>query len=422
MRILIVDDEEISLEVLRFALERERHEVQIARNGREALAAMAEGRHHLVISDWEMPEMNGLELCRAIRSRGSSDYIYIILLTAREGRESIVEGLATGADDFITKPFDPDELTARVRVAERILSLDTRNMTIFALAKLAESRDPETGQHLERVQSYSRLLADQLMRAGQYPNELDGDFVNLIYETSPLHDIGKVAIPDCVLLKPGRLSDEEFQIMKTHTVMGAQTLEAAAKKYPQAKYLKMAREIAESHHEKWDGQGYPNGLKGDEIPLSGRIVALADVYDALVSRRVYKGSFTHVTARAIISQGNGTHFDPRVVAAFLTIEAQFKLVQERFSNCMFQAAVMPGHGIRPGSTTTWRIPLPFPCVGDVNEAIFGLNDRRIRKLARVDLLDNHHHLPRFPINRDGQIQRMTFRCGIVVDQQRSTIL
>ncbi|HEV8603748.1 MAG TPA: HD domain-containing phosphohydrolase [Tepidisphaeraceae bacterium] len=338
MRILIVDDQELSLDVLRFALEHEGHEVQTARNGHEALAALNKGEHHLVISDWDMPEMDGLDLCRSIRIRELGDYVYFILLTARDGAASIVNGLASGADDFITKPFDPDELTARVRVAERILSLNTRDMTIFALAKLAESRDPETGQHLERVQSYSRRLAQHLCRSGKYPNELDAGFVNLIYDTSPLHDIGKVAIPDCVLLKPGRLSDDEFQIMKTHTTMGARTLEAAARKYPKARYLKIAREIAESHHEQWDGGGYPNGLTGGDIPLAARIVALADVYDALVSRRVYKGSFSHQTARAIILEGQGTHFDPAIVDAFLAVEAQFVEIQKLFSNYLPEAA------------------------------------------------------------------------------------
>jgi putative two-component system response regulator len=335
---LIVDDEEVSLEVLRFALESGGHEVDAAGNGREALAALCEGDHQLVISDWEMPECNGLDLCRAVRARELGRYIYVILLTARDGTGSMVEGLAAGADDFITKPFDPDELSARVRVAERILSLETRDMTIFALAKLAESRDSETGQHLERVQGYSRLLARHLLHAGQYPEELDAGFVNLIHETSPLHDIGKVAIPDCVLLKPGRLSDEEFQIMKTHTTLGARTLEAAARKYPKARYLQMAREIAESHHEKWNGTGYPRGLKGREIPLAGRIVALADVYDALVSRRVYKDAFAHVTARAIIIEGSGNHFDPLVVQAFQAVEAEFVQVRQQFSTELAQAA------------------------------------------------------------------------------------
>jgi putative two-component system response regulator len=331
VRILIVDDEEISLDVLRMSLEEAGHEVAAARNGQEALAVLAGGERNLVISDWEMAGMNGLDLCRRVRGQEHGNYTYFILLTARERGASIVEGLAAGADDFISKPFNPDELAARIQVAERILSLETRDMTIFALAKLAESRDPDTGHHLERVQGYSRLLAQELLRSGAYPDQMDPGFVNLIFETSPLHDIGKVAIPDCVLLKPGRLSDEEFNIMKSHTTMGAETLAAAAGKFPKAKYLRMAREIAESHHERWDGGGYPKGLKGEEIPLSGRIVALADVYDALVSRRVYKASMTHVTARSIILEGSGTHFDPRVVEAFLAVEQQFKEVQQRFS-------------------------------------------------------------------------------------------
>ena len=338
MRILIVDDEAVSLEVLKLALVHAGHEVDCATDGREALSVLAKGEYQLIISDWEMPNLNGLGLCRAIRGRQLGSYVYIILLTARNGSASIVEGLAAGADDFISKPFDPDELMARVRVAERIVSLETRDMTIFALAKLAESRDSETGEHLERVQNYSRLLADHLLRTGQYPDEIDPSFVKLIYETSPLHDIGKVAIPDCVLLKPGRLSDEEFDIMKTHTTMGAQTLEAAARRYPRAAYLRMAREIAESHHEKWNGTGYPKGLAGDQIPLSGRIVAVADVYDALVSKRVYKGAFTHLTARAIILEGKGNHFDPALVEAFLAVEKQFIEVHQHFSNALAEAA------------------------------------------------------------------------------------
>jgi putative two-component system response regulator len=331
MRILIVDDDEVSLDVLQFTLEDAGHEVTSVADGPAALSQLSSGDHQLVISDWEMRGMKGPDLCREIRGRDLGRYIYFVLLTARERGSSLVEGMASGADDFINKPFDPNELTARVRVAERIVSLETRDMTIFALAKLAESRDAETGHHLERVQNYSRLLAEQLHRAGKFADELDRGFANLIYETSPLHDIGKVAIPDGVLLKPGRLSDEEFEIMKTHTTLGAQTLEAAAKKYPRARYLQMAREIAEAHHEKWDGTGYPRRLKGTEIPLSARIVALADVYDALVSRRVYKEAFTHIAARGIILDGRETHFDPAVVEAFLAVEQEFKEVQRRFS-------------------------------------------------------------------------------------------
>jgi putative two-component system response regulator len=331
VRILIVDDQELSLEVLRFALEQEGHEVEAACNGRQALEAASRGDHQLIISDWEMPEMNGLDLCRAIRSRDFGHYVYFILLTGRDSSASLVEGLATGADDFITKPFNPDELTARVRVAERILSLDTRDMTIFALAKLAESRDPETGAHLERVRSYSRVLAQHLAGLEPYRKIVNAEYIRLIYQTSPLHDIGKVGIPDCVLLKPGRLSDREFEIMKTHAEIGAQTLEAALKQFPGIAFLEMARDIAATHHERFDGTGYPQKLVGEAIPLSGRIVALADVYDALTSKRVYKNEFGHDVAKGIILKETGTQFDPIIVEVFCRTEAQFMAIRDRYS-------------------------------------------------------------------------------------------
>ena len=338
MRILIVDDEPVSLNLLSLVLQQSGYEVDCAHDGAEALTMLAQGQHALVISDWEMPRMNGLELCRAIRARDYRNYVYVILLTARERCESVVEGLAAGADDFITKPFNPEEMTARIRVAQRILSLEMRDVTIFALAKLAESRDTETGAHLERVQSYCHLLAHHLWRSNAYPDEVDADFVNLIHETSPLHDIGKVAIPDCVLLKPGRLSDDEFAVMKTHATLGANTLEAAAAKCPKANYLRIAEEIARSHHEKWDGSGYPNRLAGSDSPLSGRIVALADVYDALTSKRVYKTTYPHMAGKGIIVEGKGSHFDPAIVDAFLAVEVRFVEVHQRFSDNLAEAA------------------------------------------------------------------------------------
>ena len=163
------------------------------------------------------------------------------------------------------------------------------------------------------------------------PAEIDAEFIRLIYQTSPLHDIGKVAIPDFVLLKPGRLSNAEFEIMKSHTTLGAETLDAALQRFPEARFLRMARNIAATHHERWDGTGYPLGLKGEEIPLCGRIVALADVYDALTSKRCYKEAFSHLIARSIIEKDTGTHFDPRIVAAFLAAEDEFLSIQRRFS-------------------------------------------------------------------------------------------
>jgi putative two-component system response regulator len=338
MRILIVDDDPMALEMLRHALEHAGHEVESAENGRQALDILRRGTIRLVISDWNMPEMDGVELCRKIRATDSSGYIYVILLTARHSSEDTVEGLGAGADDFMPKPFNPAELALRVRIGERVLSLETRDLTIFALAKLAESRDPETGAHLERVCNYSRLLAQYLSTQPKFQSQVDDGFVRMIYQTSPLHDIGKVAIPDCVLLKPGRLSDREFEIMKNHTSLGAQTLDAALREHPEAKFLKMARDIAATHHERWDGTGYPNKFKGENIPLCGRIVAVADVYDALTTKRVYKNAFAHDVARSMILEERGSHFDPDLIDAFLVCEPQFIEVRDRYNEPQAQAA------------------------------------------------------------------------------------
>ncbi len=199
------------------------------------------------------------------------------------------------------------------------------------MAKLAEIRDPETGAHLERVQGYSRVIARHLAGQAKFAARIDAEYVQLLYLTSPLHDIGKVGIPDAVLLKPGRLDPGEFEVMKTHTLIGAATLDAALQKFPAARFLAMARDIAASHHERFDGTGYPHRLAGDQIPLCGRIVALADVYDALTSKRVYKAAFPHEAAKALIVREAGRHFDPDVVDAFLHTEAQFLAVRRQFA-------------------------------------------------------------------------------------------
>ena len=332
MKVLIVDDDDISLELLRTALESAGYEVEATSNGRQALMAMSRSDIQLVITDWEMPEMDGLALCQAIRRRASLGYVYIILLTSHSSSREIVVGMTAGADDFIVKPFNQAELMARLRAGIRVLSLETREMVIFALAKLAESRDHETGSHLERVQHYSRRLAEGLAKMPQFAREIDGDFIRLVFQTSPLHDVGKVSVPDSVLLKPGRLTADEFEIMKTHTTVGADTLETALAKYPQAPFLQIARDIALSHHERWDGQGYPHGLRGTRIPLAARIVAVADVYDALTSRRVYKDAYSHETARDIIVADSEKHFDPNVVTAFLSAEQDFIRIRQRFSD------------------------------------------------------------------------------------------
>ena len=338
MRILIVDDNKIQLLTLRSALVKSGYEVVTAADGNEALAILRGGSCHLVISDWEMPGMDGIELCRAIRSEDLRGYIYVILLTGRNQLEEKVEGLRAGADDFICKPFDPSELLARLFTAERILSLETRDVAIFAMAKLAESRDPETGAHLERVRSYSRVLAQHMAGMEKFRDQVDAEFIRLIYLTSPLHDIGKVGIPDCVLLKPGRLSDAEFEIMKEHAAMGAKTLEAALDQFPNVKFLQMARDIAATHHERFDGTGYPAKLAGQQIPLCGRIVALADVYDALTSKRVYKDAYGHNIAKSIILKESGVHFDPDIVEAFIELEPTFIAIRGKFSESHTMAA------------------------------------------------------------------------------------
>ena len=333
MRIVIADDDAVALELLGAALAHFGHEVDAVGDGAAALEILRRGEHQAVICDWEMPGLSGPDLCRALRRDAGSGYVYAILLTGRDADadEGVVEGLDAGADDFIVKPFKPRELAVRLKAAERILATQTRDLTIFALAKLAESRDPETGAHLERVRSYCMALAEDLSGDPALGGEVDAGFARLIYLTSPLHDIGKVGIPDCVLLKPGRLSDREFEIMRTHAELGAETLDAALREHPTATFLRMARDIAHTHHERWDGTGYPRRLAGEAIPLSGRIVAVADVYDALTSKRVYKAAMTHEIAKSIIVGDAGTHFDPRLVAAFLRCEPRFCEIRERFS-------------------------------------------------------------------------------------------
>jgi len=329
-KILAVDDDATSRLMLLGTLQAKGYDVTVVESAKEALGLLESGRYLVVISDWNMPEMDGIELCRAMRALNLDHYTYFILLTARTGSGEIVSGLAAGADDFISKPFDPAELEMRIKVGIRTAALDTRDAAIFALAKLAESRDPETGAHLERVRTYSRLLATKLLELGHFTDQIDADFVRLIYATTPLHDIGKVAIPDSILLKPGRLSDAEFAVMKAHTTIGAETLEAVLEKYPWVPFLRIAHEIALYHHEHWDGTGYPTHTAGDDIPLPARIMAVADVYDALVSKRVYKNAMEHDIAAAIIRDESGTHFDPRVVEAFIALEEDFKKVREHF--------------------------------------------------------------------------------------------
>jgi putative two-component system response regulator len=330
MKILLADDDEISLEIAQAVLESGGHQVISASDGEAAYEILLREDIQVLISDWSMPRLDGIELCRRLRSSATIGYIYIIVVTSHNSKGDLLTGLSAGADDFITKPFEPAELLLRVRNGERVLALETTSMMLFSLAKLAESKDVDTGFHLERIRNYTRLLATEMMKDPEIRAVAPPRFPDLLYETSPLHDIGKVAIPDHVLLKPGSLNDAEWQIMKRHAETGAETLNAALQKYPGREFLRIARDIAWAHHEWWNGQGYPRALQGEDIPLAARIMAVADVYDALTMKRVYKTAMTHEVARGIIVKENGTHFDPRVVEAFLAVEEEFIKTREGY--------------------------------------------------------------------------------------------
>ncbi|MEM8670533.1 MAG: HD domain-containing phosphohydrolase [Planctomycetota bacterium] len=330
--ILVVDDDPIASEMLRHALCVFGYEVTLASDGLEALEHVRTGKYRIVISDVEMPNMNGIEFCREVRKRDVCGYTYLILLTGRSDTESVVEGLDAGADDYIAKPFHPSELQMRIRAGERLLALESRDLMIFALAKLADSRDNETGGHLERIREYSRELCQELSTYPEYSDRIDEVFIQSIYDTSPLHDIGKVGIPDHILLKPGKLTEEEFQIMTEHARIGGETLQAVSDAHPKAAFLRMACQIAMTHHERWDGTGYPLGLSGEDIPLCGRVVAVADVYDALTSRRVYKAAYPHQVAVNIIREGSGTHFDPGIVKGFIALQDRFLQIKRQLND------------------------------------------------------------------------------------------
>ena len=332
MKILIADDELVSRKKMEKLIQSLGHETLTAKDGSEAWKIWKDERTRIVITDWVMPGIDGLELCRKIRQAEGSQYTYIIMVTSKSNIQDMVAGIDAGADDFVSKPFIKEELQVRIRASERLFGFETRDIVIFSMAKLAESRDPETGNHLERIRYYSKALAESIFNSNDAPDEIDRLFIDNIFRTSPLHDIGKIGIPDHVLLKPGRLDDKEFEIMKLHSQIGFETLTEALERYPKADYLEMSADIALSHHEKYDGTGYPNGLKGSEIPMAARIVALSDVYDALVTKRVYKKAYQHDMARALILQSGGTHFDPIVINAFLDCEEIFIDIFERYND------------------------------------------------------------------------------------------
>ncbi len=354
-QILVVDDLEANRDMLSRRLRQLGYSVECAASGREALARMKEASYDLVLLDLMMPEMDGYQVLEAIKGDARLVHLPVIMVSANDDMENVVKCIQRGAEDYLPKPFNPVLLRARVesslqkkalhdreadyqreleeRVAAQVREISSAQLAaIFAMSKLAESRDPETGAHLDRMREYCRTLALQLSALDKYKKCIDAAFVDALYAASPLHDIGKVGIPDHVLLKTGKLDLAEWEVMKQHTLIGGSTLRAVDAEHPGNAFIRMGIDIAECHHEKWDGSGYPRGLRGESIPLAARILALADVYDALTSQRCYKKAFSHEDARTIITEGAGGHFDPEVVQAFLSIESEFIRIRQCFKD------------------------------------------------------------------------------------------
>jgi putative two-component system response regulator len=349
--ILIVDDTPDNLRVLWELLRGEGYEVRAVPDGAMALESAAAKPPDLILLDIMMPRMDGFEVCRCLKADENLRAIPVIFLSALNDVEAKLKAFAMGGVDYIGKPFQFAEVRARVDTHLRLRRLqveleihnlhltelvkaqvreisDSQMATIFALAKLAESRDGETGRHIERVQLYCRLLAATLAEQPTYIGRIEESFIENIFLASPLHDIGKVAIRDNILLKKGELTPSEFEEMKRHTTLGAQTLEAVRKRYPNNEFLRLGIEIALGHHERWDGRGYPLGLRGFGIPLSARIMAVADSYDAARSRRCYKPALSHAECRRTLCERSGTFLDPDLCAAFEEVQGLFEDVAD----------------------------------------------------------------------------------------------
>jgi putative two-component system response regulator len=352
--VLVVDDTPDNL-ALMSALLRTVYRVKLASSGARALQiTAARPLPDLILLDIMMPEMDGYEVMRQLRADPETSDIPVIFLTAMSAADDEQTGLDMGAVDYITKPINPAIVMARVhnhielklardflqdqrRLLEHEVQKRTReivaiqDVTVRAMALLAETRDNETGNHIRRTQHYVRALALALCRHPRFCEELTPDNIELLFKSAPLHDIGKVGIPDRILLKPGMLDREEFEIMKTHTTLGRDAIRnAEAEQSMEMPFLRFAKEITQSHQEKWDGSGYPEGLIGELIPVSARLMAVADVYDALISKRAYKAAFSHDKATEIITNGAGSHFDPDVVEAFIGIAEDFRSIAQRY--------------------------------------------------------------------------------------------
>jgi len=350
--ILVVDDSPENLLVLVEILKKNNYRSKPVKSGALALKIARSSPPDLVLLDINMPEMDGYAVCRELKRDSRLSYIPVIFISSNDQPEEKVEAFAAGGVDYITKPFQPEEVLARIAIHLKINRLqielerhnvelqslveermkeisDSQMATISALAKLAECRDDDTGRHIERVQTFSKLLAVKMKDNPARSGVIDDKFIMLIEQASALHDIGKVGISDSILQKPGELTDEEMQKMRTHPLIGVKTLSSVAERYPKNLFLKMGIEIARSHHEKWNGSGYPDGLAGEQIPISARIVALADFYDAIRSDRCYRRGLPHEIVCAMIIEQKERHFDPEIVDEFVRNNDQFAEAYEK---------------------------------------------------------------------------------------------
>ncbi|MDL2273528.1 response regulator [Oscillospiraceae bacterium OttesenSCG-928-G22] len=348
-KIMLVDDNMTNLTIGKNVL-LEKYDVFTIPSGEKLFQILEKIMPDLILLDIEMPGMSGYDVIRRLKGEEKTRDIPVVFLTAKNDTGSELEGLSLGAVDFISKPFSPPLLLKRIELhllvesqkrelkdyndnlqemvkkkTEAVVNL--QNAVLQTVAELVECRDDITGGHIERTQYYLRILVSAMIDRGLYWNEIsswsEDDF---FFQSAQLHDVGKIAIKDSILLKPGKLTSEEFDIMKTHTTFGGKVIDKIGRSSKEQTFLKNAKIFAETHHEKWDGSGYPLGLSGADIPLQGRLMAIADVYDALISERPYKDAFSHEEAVKIIVSGKGAHFDPQLVDLFFSVADQFDRV------------------------------------------------------------------------------------------------
>ncbi len=347
-RVLIVDDAPENIRILGELL-RDKYTIMFARGGKDALRlAESSQQPDIILLDVIMPGMDGYEVCERLKKNPKTHDIPVLFITAQSNEKEESHGLSLGGVDYISKPFRASLVQSRVdnqlelkkhrdqldhMVQERTKELRlTQEATIESMASLAEWRDPETGLHIKRTQKFVKVLADYMAQQEKYAADLDEKTRELLYLSAPLHDVGKVCIPDAILHKPGRLTEEEFEMMKEHTTRGKAVLSSQDTKLGSNSFLTIARLVAYCHHERWDGKGYPQGLAGEDIPLCARLMSVADVYDALTSRRVYKPAMPHEKAKSIIMEGYGTQFEPGVCDAFVALEEEFKAIAAKYAD------------------------------------------------------------------------------------------